>query len=231
MRILIVEDEYKLAELMEVRLKKENYSVDIVTNGEDGLYSALTGTYDLIVLDVMLPKKNGFEILSEIRKQQISSKVIMLTALGSLDHKLEGFSEGADDYLTKPFMMEELVARINARLRNTYRMEVNAIEYEDLKLDLRKTSVLCTTTKKEIEIMKKELQILEYFMRNPNQVLSKELLYDKVWGFDNDTISNNLEAYVSFVRKKLKAIGSTVTIRAVRGLGYKLEVGNEETKE
>ncbi len=139
MRILVIEDEYKLADLISTRLKKEKYSVDISLDGEDGLYNALNDIYDLIILDIMLPKKNGFEILKEIKEKGIQANVIMLTAKTSLDDKLEGFEGGVDDYLTKPFHMEELVARVNVRLRkNNIDNNVNILSYEDIKLDLKK---------------------------------------------------------------------------------------------
>ncbi len=232
MRILVVEDEYKLADLIQTRLKKENYIVDIALDGEEGLFKALTDIYDLIILDVMLPKKDGFEILKTLKDNNTKSSILMLTARDSISDKLEGFENGADDYLTKPFHMEELVARVNIRLRkNNDKKNINYIEFEDLKLDLKTTVLTCTKTGESIDVVCKEFLILECLMKNANQIVSKEFLYDNVWGIDNDTLSNNLEAYISFIRKKLKAIGSLVNIRAVRGLGYKLEVDNEETSE
>ena len=232
MRILVVEDEYKLADLIQTRLKKENYIVDIALDGEEGLFKALTDIYDLIILDVMLPKKDGFEILKTLKDNNTKSNILMLTARDSISDKLEGFENGADDYLTKPFHMEELVARVNIRLRkNNDKKNINYIEFEDLKLDLKTTVLTCTKTGESIDVVCKEFLILECLMKNANQIVSKEFLYDNVWGIDNDTLSNNLEAYISFIRKKLKAIGSLVNIRAVRGLGYKLEVDNEEASE
>lgn len=232
MRILVVEDEYKLADLIQTRLKKENYIVDIALDGEEGLFKSLTDIYDLIILDVMLPKKDGFEILKTLKDNNTKSSILMLTARDSISDKLEGFENGADDYLTKPFHMEELVARVNIRLRkNNDKKNINYIEFEDLKLDLKTTVLTCTKTGESIDVVCKEFLILECLMKNANQIVSKEFLYDNVWGIDNDTLSNNLEAYISFIRKKLKAIGSLVNIRAVRGLGYKLEVDNEETSE
>lgn len=223
MRILVVEDEKKIAELIEARLKKEKYQVDISLDGEDGLYNALNDIYDLILLDVMLPKMNGFEILKKIKDNNIKAEVIMLTARSSIEDKLEGFDIGADDYLTKPFHMEELVARVNARLRKDSKNK-NILEYEDLKLDISKTLLKCTTTLEEIEVINKELLLLECLINNAGHVVSKDFLYDNVWGIDNESFSNNLEAYISFIRKKLKTIGSVVEIKAVRGIGYKLEV-------
>ena len=225
MRILIVEDEFKIADVVADRLRKEQYVVDVFTNGEDGLDNALTNIYDLIILDVMLPKINGFEILEEIRREKISAKVIMLTAKSMLEDKLNGFGNGANDYITKPFHVEELVARVNAQLRiNNNQVVKDYIDYGDLRLNLKTTTLLCTTTNEEIEVICKEFLLLEYLMRNANQVISKEQIYDKVWGLENEIESNNLEAYISFIRKKIKVIGSKVQIKAVRGLGYKLEV-------
>lgn len=223
MRILVVEDEYRLADLIATRLKKEKYTVDISTSGEDGLDNALTDIYDLIVLDIMLPEINGIEILKKIKEEKIKSKVIMLTAKGELDDKLEGFANGANDYLTKPFHMDELLARVDAQLRITNVNTKDYIEFEDLKLNIKTSNLTCTTTKETIDIMCKEFLILEYFMSNPNQIISKEQIYDKIWGINNELESNNLEAYLSFIRKKLKIIGSNVNIKSVRGLGYKME--------
>ena len=172
----------------------------------------------------MLPKINGFKILEEIRKNRIESKVIMLTAKSMLEDKLNGFNTGANDYLTKPFHIEELVARVNAQLRIETSQIKDYIESGDLKLNLKTTLLYCTTTQESIEISCKEFLLLEYFIRNANQVISKEQIYDKVWGIDNEIESNNLEAYISFIRKKIKIIGSEAQIKAIRGLGYKLEV-------
>lgn len=224
MRILIVEDEFNLADVILNRLKMEKYNVDISTDGEEGLYSALTGIYDLIILDVMLPKKNGYEILKEIKKEKIESKIIMLTAKTDIESKLDCFDIGINDYITKPFHIEELVARVNIQLRKTD-IQSDEIIYNDLTLNTRTAVLSCNN--ESIEIMKKEFLLLEYFMRNPEQIISKDTLYDKIWGFDNSVESNSIEAYVSFIRKKLKVIGSKTNIKASRGLGYKLEVQDE----
>ena len=224
MRILIVEDEYKLADVVAARLKKENYEVDISTDGEDGLYNAESGIYDLIILDVMLPKMNGFEILKEIREEKIESKVIMLTAKSMLEDKLEGLTGGANDYVTKPFHIDELVARVNLQLRvDNSAPKKDYVEFGDLQLNTKSSKLICTSTGEEISVINKEFQLLEYFMTNANQILSKDMIYDKVWGYDNEIESNNLEAYLSFIRRKLKAIDSNVNIKAVRGMGYRME--------
>ena len=229
MRILIVEDEESLAELVANRLKKEKYIVDISLDGEDGLYNALMNVYDLILLDIMLPGINGIEILKEIKKNDIKSKVIMLTAKSELEDKLLGFSEGANDYIAKPFHIDELVARVNAQLR-IETVKNNNLEFGDLILDLKTSNIINKNNNEKINIINKEFQLLEYFMNNPNQVLSKEMIYDKVWGLENESISNNLEAYLSFIRKKLKIIGSDVQIKVLRGMGYRMEYKNEKVK-
>ena len=231
MKVLIIEDEYNLADVIKERLQKEKYSVDIETDGEEGLYQALNGTYDLVILDVMLPSMNGFEILKEIREEENNLKVIMLTAKSELDDKLTGLTTGADDYITKPFHIEELVARVNIQLRKTSStINTDYLEVGNLRLNLKKSSITCLDTEEEIEIGKKEFELLEYFMNNKNQIISKDQIYTKIWGIDNEIESNNLEAYLSFIRKKLKLIGANVSIKVNRGLGYKLEVSNDEIK-
>ena len=222
MKILIIEDEFNIADAILNRLKMENYHVDIDIDGDEGLFNALTGVYDLIILDVMLPGKNGYDILKIIREENIESKVIMLTAKTNIDSKLECFELGANDYVTKPFHMEELVARVNLQLKVSDNNDF--VSCGDLELNIRTANLKCLTNNEDIDIMRKEFLLLEYFMRNPNQVISKDILYDKIWGFDNTVESNSIEVYISFIRKKIKIIGSNVNIKAVRGLGYKLEV-------
>lgn len=208
MRILIVEDEFKIADVIASRLRKENYIVDVFGNGEEGLDNALTNIYDLIILDVMLPKVDGFKILEEIRREKINAKVIMLTAKSMIEDKLTGFNNGANDYLTKPFHIDELVARVNAQLRmDNVQVQKDYVEAGDLRLNIKNTTLTCTTNNESIEVVCKEFMLLEYLMKNQNQVLQKEQLYEKIWGLDNESESNNLEAYLSFIRKKIKIIG------------------------
>ena len=225
MRILIIEDEFKIADVIASRLRNEQYVVDVFGDGEEGLDNALTNIYDLIILDVMLPKVDGFKILEEIRKEKIEAKVIMLTAKSMLEDKLTGFNYGANDYVTKPFHIDELVARVNAQLRVKNNQPIkDYIEVGDLRLNIKTTTLTCSATNESIEVVCKEFLLIEYFMQNANQVLSKEQIYDKIWGLESEAESNNLEAYISFIRKKIRIIGSNAQIKAIRGLGYKLEV-------
>ena len=228
MRILIVEDENSLAELIKNELKKEKFSVDICNDGEEGLYSALSGIYNLIILDVMLPIVNGYEILKKIREENVDTKVIMLTAKSELEDKLSGLNLGADDYITKPFHMKELIARINVQLRRDESKTIkDVLEFGDLILNLKGSTITNSKTNESIEIGLKELQILEYLMKNTGIIVSKDQLYDKIWGLDTEIESNNLEVYLSFIRRKLKLIDSKVNIKVSRGIGYKLEVKDE----
>lgn len=229
MKILIIEDEYNLADAISSMLISENYMVDIATDGENGLYEALTDIYDLILLDVMLPHKNGFEILKELKSENISAKVIMLTAKSNIDDKMNGFNNGADDYLTKPFHMDELLARVNIQLRKD---DINndILKYEDLELNIKKLILKNTTNNQEVSVIGKEFQLIELLIRNKNIVLSKEQIFNKIWGYDSECEINTLEAYISFLRKKLKLINSKVSIKVIRNMGYKLEVKNEKIK-
>ena len=229
MKVLIIEDEYNLADAISSMLISENYMVDIATDGEEGLYEALTDVYDLILLDVMLPYKNGFEILKELKSENISSKVIMLTAKSSIDDKMNGFNNGADDYLTKPFHMDELLARVNIQLRKD---DINndVLKYEDLELNIKKLILKNIVNNQEVSVIGKEFQLIELLIRNKNIVLSKEQIFNKIWGYDSECEINTLEAYVSFLRKKLKLINSKVSIKVIRNMGYKLEVKNEKIK-
>lgn len=231
MKILIIEDEFTLADAISTKLKKENYNVEIITDGLDGYYYAKTNAYDLIILDVMLPNMDGFEILKELRKDNITSKIIMLTAASTLSNKLNGLENGANDYITKPFHIEEVVARVNVQLRNPNNKTNNILSFNDLELNTKTSTLKSNNTQEEVTLVCKEFELLEYFIKNNNQILKKEQIYDKIWGIDNEIESNNLEAYLSFIRKKLKAIGSSTTIKSLRNLGYKMEVLNEEPKK
>lgn len=226
MNILIIEDEYSLADAVAETLKSENFSVCIKTNGEDGEDEALTENYDLILLDVMLPKKNGFEILRYLRQEKIKTPIIMLTAKSEIDDKLNGLEHGADDYVTKPFSTRELMARIKAVLKRTNNIEdTECLEYGDLTLDVKNAKLKCKDN--EIQISGKELELLEQLLLNKNQISSKESLVDRIWEYESDAEYNSVEVYITFIRRKLKLIDSKVNIKAVRGIGYKLEEKND----
>lgn len=228
MKILIIEDEYSLADAIAETLQKEKFQVHIIANGEDGENEALTNIYDLILLDVMLPKKDGFEILKNLRKEKIDTPVIMLTAKSEISDKLNGLENGADDYITKPFHMKELIARVKVILKRKINIEdTNVLEYSDLKLDLSTGKM--TTNDTEIAINGKELDLLEILLLNKNQIVNREMLANKIWGYNSEAEYNNVEVYVSFLRKKLKLLKSKVKIKAVRGIGYKLKMNQQET--
>lgn len=223
MKILIIEDEYSLADAISETLEKENFECKICVNGESGEEEALTAVYDLILLDVMLPEKDGFSILKTIRKEKIETPVIMLTAKSDIYDKLNGLENGADDYITKPFHMKELVVRVKVVIkRNNNMQDTNYLEFGDIILDLNVGKLKCRN--EEISINGKELQLLEMLMINQKQIVSKESLMNKIWGYNDDSEYNNVEVYISFLRRKLRLLHSKVTIKAIRGLGYKLEM-------
>ena len=230
MKILIIEDEYNLADAIQSMLKKEKYSVEIRTDGEEGLEEALTDIYDLIILDVMLPHMNGFDILKELREENINSKIIMLTAKNTIDDKMNGFNNGADDYLTKPFHMEELVARVNVQLRKNNNVSNDNIKLGDIILNIRSMELCNINEDHKIKIIGKEFQLLELLMNNANRVMEKEQIFNKIWGYDTECDINTLEAYISFIRKKLKLIKSKINLKAIRNMGYVLEVSDEKIK-
>lgn len=229
MKILIIEDEYNLADAISSMLTSKKYIVNIATDGEKGLYEALTDVYDLILLDVMLPHKNGFEILKELKHEKISAKVIMLTAKSTIDDKMNGFNNGADDYITKPFHMDELLARVNIQLRKNG-INNDILQYDDIELNIKKLTLKNTTNNQEVSVIGKEFQLIELLIRNKDIVLSKEQIFNKIWGYDSECEINTLEAYISFLRKKLKLLNSKVSIKVIRNMGYKLEVKNEKIK-
>ena len=225
MRLLLVEDEKQLSEALKHILMKNKYTVDAVYNGDDGLDYALTGVYDVIILDIMLPKLNGLEILKMIRKRKISTPVILLTAKGTVEDRILGLDLGADDYLPKPFAPEELLARLRAvTRRNSELINDNILEFADIKLNLSTYEMESNDT--NITLTQKEFDILKYFMQRPKLVVSKDDLITKLWGFDADIDHNNIEVYISFLRKKLSYIESDVKITTIRRVGYRLEQVN-----
>lgn len=223
MRILLVEDEKSLSAAICQVLKREHFTVDAAYTGPEGLDNALSGIYDAVVLDVMLPGKDGFSILKELRESGVTTPVMMLTARGDLEDRLRGLDGGADYYLPKPFQMAELLAclRTITRRRDTVPME--ELVFGDAELLGREGKLLCRETGQSVKLGIKELQLLELLFCNPGQILSKETLIERVWGFESEAEYNNLEVYFSFIRKKLTFVGSRIKIKAARGLGYSLE--------
>lgn len=221
MRILIVEDEVRLAEAISEIVKEEKYESDIVHTGVDGLYYASSDIYDCIILDVMLPEMDGFEVLKEIRKRGVQTPILMLTARDEVKSKVQGLDYGADDYMTKPFDVEELLARIRAITRRKGQVILDELKFEDLALDLNNYSI--STNYKSINLTAKEFEIIKLLMSNANIVVTKDDLISKIWGYDSNAEDNNVEVYISFIRKKLKFIKSRVEITTLRKLGYKLE--------
>ncbi len=224
MRILLVEDEKRLSSALQKLLQKERCEVDAVYTGPDGLDWAMTESYDAIVLDVMLPGMDGFEVLRRLRKEKIATPVLMLTARGGLEDRVHGLTEGADYYLPKPFETSELMACLKVITRRGDAAPRMKLKAGDVELAEAEGKLRCTATGKDVKLGAKEYQLMEFFLRNPGQILPRETIQERVWGYDSEAEYNNLEVYVSFLRKKLTYIGSAVRIKASRGMGYSLEV-------
>ncbi len=218
MRILYIEDEKYLAEAVIHLLKKEKIMVDYADNGEDGLHLALKPNYDCIVLDIMLPKMSGLDILKIIRARGINTPIIMLSALNEVEDKIRGLESGADDYLAKPFKVSELIARINALTRRPPLMEQKKIKFKDLTFDP------ANRTLNGESLTDKEAEIFLMLVKSPNSAITKSQILAHVWGSEAELEENYVEVYMSYLRKKIKKLGSTVTIKTIRGLGYKLNV-------
>ncbi|MBR3419950.1 MAG: response regulator transcription factor [Oscillospiraceae bacterium] len=221
MRILIVEDEQEIADGISTILETEGYITTTASDGQTGLDEILSGIYDLILLDIMLPKRNGLEILSEIRQNDIAVPVILLTALSQTGDKITGLDCGADDYLTKPFDADELLARIRARLRRKDQPVSTALSFADIQLE-QSSQKLCGTDK-SVKLARKEYQLLECLMQNQGQIIPRETLILKIWGYDDESEYNQLDVYISFVRKKMKFVESQAKIVTTKGVGYSLE--------
>lgn len=221
MKVLIVEDEIRLADALGQIMKEQNYHTDIVNDGIDGLYYGLTNEYDVIILDVMLPGMNGFQIVQKLRESRIKTPVLLLTARDDTSDKVKGLDKGADDYLTKPFIAEELLARIRALSRRQGDVFLDEMVFGDLSLDLSSNDLCCR--EKSIHLAFKEFEVLKLLMSNSGKIISKDTLITRVWGNDSDAEDNNVEAYISFLRKKLSFVGSQVEINTIRKVGYRLE--------
>ena len=226
MKILLIEDEKFIAKPVEQILRKNNYNVDLAFDGEEGLYLGLSGSYDLILLDIMMPKLDGFEALRELRKQGIKTPVLMLTARNQIEDKIKGLDEGADDYLPKPFDYAELLARLRALLRRAPLQQLsNTFRVGNLELDM--SCLLVTTSSGQEKLTKKEAQLLQLLMTRRAMITSKELVIEKLWDFDREVDSSHVEYHVSMLRKKMKQLQGTAQIKTVRGVGYLLEVSHE----
>lgn len=223
MRLLIAEDELDLAEVLAVFFEKNHFAVDTVHNGADAYAYAVSGAYDAIILDVMMPKMNGIEVLQKLRAEGVNTPIMMLTAKGEKDDRITGFNAGADDYLPKPFDPDELISRVRAMLRRSEAYRPTVLTFGDLTLD--PASGLLTCGHESLRLGGREFQIMELFMRNPGQVFSAERIMEKVWGWDNEAEINVVWVNISNLRKKIKAIGSAAVLAVNRGLGYILEAG------
>lgn len=221
MKLLIAEDEKRMNRALCELLRQEGYDVASVENGEDALAEIESGVYDLIVLDVMMPGLNGYRVAQKARAAGIRAPILMLTAKSELDDKVEGLDSGADDYLTKPFMTKELLARLRALARRNLPTGDGSLTYGDLTLDV-KNAVLKCENGQSVRLGEKELRILEYLIANQGQVLSREQIALKIWGYESDSEYNNVEVYMSFARKKLAFVESVCEIKALRGIGYEL---------
>ena len=222
MNILIVEDEKRLADALAHILLENKYMVDVVYDGADGLEYGESGIYDCIILDIMLPSMDGFEVCSRLRSKKITTPVIMLTAKDTIPDKVKGLDAGADDYMTKPFSPEELMARLRVLTRRKGEIILEEMTYNDITLHLDKSNLSCSKTTKNIHLNFKECELLKMFMSKPEVIISKQDIITKIWGYDSDAGDNNVEAYISFLRKKLIFVESYTEILSVKKLGYKL---------
>ncbi len=221
MKILIVEDEIKLADALGEMFRHRQHVVDVRYDGEEGYFAAKKGSYDVVILDVMLPKMDGFEVVERLRNSKITVPVLMLTAKDDVNSRVRGLDCGADDYLTKPFAAEELMARVRALVRRKSDMVFDEYRFADIMLNTTNYTLCCGD--KAVNLGAKEYELMKLFLSNPAQVINKDHIISKVWGVNSNITENNVEVYMSFLRKKLAFIGSKVTISTKRMLGYYLE--------
>lgn len=224
MKVLVVEDEHKIANSIKKGLEQEKYTVDVCFSGDDGYNLASTEKYDVIILDLMLPGMDGLEITKKLRETKIHTPILILTAKSQTEDKIVGLNLGADDYLTKPFSFEELLARVRALARRPQAEIGDTLEFADLKLNTLNYQVV--RNEKEITLSAKEYALLEYLLRHPNQVLTKDQIINHVWDYDADVLPNTVEVYIGYLRNKIDKFfkGKPSLIQTVRGFGYKLEV-------
>ena len=218
MRLLVVEDERKVASFIKKGLEEEGYAVDVARDGQEGLEMALDRIHNLIILDIQLPKMDGMAILQELRKQEVTTPVLLLTVRATIEDKVLGLDSGADDYLTKPFVFQEFVARIRALLRRRVEVEPAVLQVADLSLDPSRRIVI--RGKEKIDLSPREFSLLDYFMRNPERVLTRTMITEHVWDYYFDTDTNVIDVYVNYLRKKIDAGRMPKLIHTVRGAGY-----------
>ena len=221
MRVLVIEDEVRLAATLQDLLELNGYTADVRHDGEAGLDEALTGIYDVIILDVMLPKMDGFTVLRRLRAEGGSTPVLMLTARSSLEDRIEGLNAGADYYLCKPFDSRELLACVGALLRRQG-SQVDELVLGNTALDLATCTLMCG--QRSVRLSAKEFDVMRFLFQSKGSIVPKEVILAKVWGYDSEAVENNVEVYIGFLRKKLASIGSNVAITSARRLGYQLEV-------
>ena len=221
-KILLAEDEKRMAMALRQILMLEGYEVDWESDGKSALQAILDAKYDVIILDVMMPEMDGYEVAKRVRGEGIGTPILMLTAKGNLEDKVTGLDSGADDYLTKPFLTEELLARIRALSRRMGGYREETLAFGDISLIPSRAELSCATTGQTIQLSEKEYRILEYMIANKGAILSREQLAVKIWGYESTAEYNNVEVYMSFVRKKLGFVGAKTQIKAVRGIGYEL---------
>ena len=226
MRLLLAEDEVELSRALVAVLKHNNYSVDAVYNGKDALDYIQNGSYDGVILDIMMPQMDGLSVLKEVRSLGNAVPVLLLTAKAEVDDKVEGLDLGADDYLTKPFVMKELLARIRAMTRRQSVVTDNVLHMGNLSLD--RTTFIMATKEGEVRLANKEFQMMEMFLVNPGQIIPSDRFMEKIWGYDSDTEASVVWVYVSNLRKKLSALMADVTIKAIRNQGYAMELADRE---
>ena len=221
MKILVIEDEKLLADSLKTLLERKGFDVECVYDGEAGAEYAETGVYDLLILDVMMPKMNGYQVARSVRAKRCGTPILMLTARSGLEDRIEGLNAGADYYLTKPFDSRELLACVGALLRRQG-SQVDELMLGNTALDLGTCNLMCGS--RSVRLSAKEFDVMRYLFQARGSIVSKESILSRVWGFDSDAVENNVEVYIGFLRKKLKSIGSNVTIQSIRRLGYQLEV-------
>ena len=224
MKILVIEDEKLLAESIKSMLEKKGFQVETVYDGETGMDYALLGIYDLLILDVMMPKMDGYELARQVRKQRCNTPILMLTARSEVQDRIEGLNAGADYYLTKPFDSGELLASINALLRRQAG-QVNEMVFGNTTLDLSTSMLLCEG--KTVRLSAKEFDVMRLLLQSGHRNLSKATILSRVWGLESNAVENHVEVYVAMLRKKLSSVGSSIRIVSLRGLGYHLEVNGQ----